>query len=149
MTLYQCRLHSGDLKFVVAEDGADALRFLGVSDGSASVHAVAYNVEVVGLHPAHPPIPPIAPTVPPRDLSKITFMPFSGRPGCDTRSADGFRAEDYAAECAQGTCDCTPTCGLCGKGIMWDEKKLPGWHDWTCPHCLSSGNHPWKEAVNV
>jgi len=146
MTHYQVRMHSGELKHVIAETGADALHFLGVRDGSASVHPVSYDVEVIGLHPAHEPLAPCPITKVPSQFGATRFVAFSDGRGnnFDTRTAAGFRAEDYAADCAEGTCDCAPTCGLCGKGKMYDNKRMPGYHDWTCPHCIASGYQPWK-----
>jgi|SRR5579864_9193951 len=146
MTLWQVRLSSGELHYVVAENGYDAQHFLGVRDGSASVHPVAWKVEVDGLHPTHQPLAPNPITKVPQEFGVMRFTASSGRNNdFDTRDASGFRAEDYSAECAAATCNCAPTCGLCGKEKMYDTKRLPGWHDWACPECHAHGNLPWKE----
>lgn len=59
--------------FVVAFTELEAVAFLGVRDGAASVSNVAHPVEVVGTDPEHAAITPIlpstAPPLPPRQLT--------------------------------------------------------------------------------
>jgi len=150
MTLYQVRMHDGDLKFVVAEDGFQAQQFLGVRDGSASVHPVAWEVEIVGFHPAHDALTPVPVTVVVPEARGTMFSAFDT--GYDSRlSGAGVNPSELSQACQDGTCDCAPLCGRCGKGKMWDSKAWGGEHLWNCPECHAKGSMPWKakEAEDV
>lgn len=57
-----------------------------------------------------------------------------------------LHVEDFAPECANGTCNCAPTCPNCRKIRCWDAKVFPGYHDWKCGECFHSFTMPWKAA---